>query len=312
MEKVFIGEVTERETKNALQPINIKTTTGFPKPKDLLPKRSSTNNTSRSPKATNTAIATKIATKPDIENDSVNVDYENENLKRVLSMSQAERDAAVREIQSMLSPSAVSNLLRIAERKNTQLVDIVNKDIKSCVALDVSLDENIYEDSEMPTTEAELESALQRSTNKQKAALEWTGKIEANKVMNMSSNSISTVVEAAAHSSSTSAPDPLSVPFRMKYDRFDLLGCKIAEQSLIASQIESILTSSSFTAFLTDLQRHDIAMMCVELLSSCGCLTAPPTPDSQPQHELHNHQYDQNKPGYTFQEISEVIIYIDL
>lgn len=160
----------------------------------------------------------------------------------------------------------------------------------------------------MPKTEAELEAALQRSSMKQRAALEWTGKVGSNQLSSSESKSVVAKSDYDASVPETSSSDPLSVPYRMKYDRFDLTGRKIEDLSLITSQIESILTSAPLMASYSESQRHDIAARCVDLVLRSGCLAAPPEHDSQPQHELHNHQFDQNKPGYTFQEISEVSI----
>jgi hypothetical protein len=97
--------------------------------------------------------------------------------------------------------------------------------------------------------------------------------------------------------------------FRLSTDRFDLNGHKVISPSLLYSHLFNLFTSNPP---FSSLPANALITLCHDIINTFQKLhffTIPPTENeiyTQPQHELYHHQYDQDTPGYSFIEISEV------
>jgi len=93
---------------------------------------------------------------------------------------------------------------------------------------------------------------------------------------------------------------------RVKHDRFDLDGRRVIKSEDIKDDIrESIKDNPLFLKSLSTEGLDRIVSYLIERMLSAD-IVVEHTSSSQPQDELLNHEFDRDKPGYTFKEISEM------
>lgn len=327
MEKVFAGEVIERPV-SAPKPI-IASSSGFPRSA-----KSSTTSKYIATKEDNgnvfmTSLAYKVNNKPAAltkdnqssqssqfvdstihrahmnENHSLlsttsnsthnptsderSEDYEKDNINAILSMSKQQRENALGEITSTLSSKSIQFLLnKISDKKRSEVANLIQNNLRQPEFDKSRVTVNMAE----LTTHEEIDLALSNAPQVAQASTEW---IRGN------------ITVCNSNQTPHNSNNNLTSSFRLNKDRFDLKGCKVINPDILSSQILEIFLLTYPFSHIPSEQLQTLISSFVRQLLHIGFFTAPSPEDSQPQHELHNHQYDQDQPGYTFTEISEVI-----
>jgi hypothetical protein len=282
----MIGNVIEK-TSETLKPIIINKN-GFPQPKRIsYPSKKANNQLKQMVSQQETSSNHKVPV------DFNDIDYETKNLQIILSMTEEEREEAISEISQVLSKSSIDFLMK--KNVSTKVIESVQS------KLSVSESASVVDRLETVNSEEELMKLVEKAPKELKASLEWIHGNQNNKE-NKNKPSLNSNVD------STSG-------FRMTQDRFDLKGRKVVKKDSVTSQIFDLIKSSHPFLELDKKgidQIYQIMNRYVMGLLNIQYFVHPPPIDNQPQHELFNHQFDQNVPGYNMIEISEVIIYLFL
>ena len=288
MDKIFIGgEVKERIAPTAPKPIKI-TTSGFPS-------SGSRNQVPKSRSISKAPIIKPLASRKEdtIQTKSDIIDFEKQNIMKVESMSDQERQSAINDIKMLLSPKSIEYLLKqsksaIATRPIEPKVAATHE---STYQKDANPSELLSQSLAAPTDEIELNIALKTASKNVQDSIAWTQPTT-------QTNSLKPTVTESSSS------------FRMNKDRFNLQGVKVIAPDILLTQTLSFFQSIPLlTSTISSDTLHSFSKTCVDCMYTLHIVESPPAADSQPQHELHNHQFDQDAPGYTVTEIIEVFIY---
>jgi hypothetical protein len=279
MASIFFGDVIEKSGSTP-QPM-IQRNTGFPESIVLRSK----------PRELKTILKSNITI--GIQTTEFNFeqlkDYEIENIQKILNMSEDERKTALEEIsQSISNPETLNYLKSSMKNKNQVETEFKKKDYF-----------NPPFDMSLISTENELKVAVSNSSKPLQDSLRWTSEN-----VNISDKIKSDTLNQSFGNRSSS-----KLYSRLTTDRFDLNGSRVVEPGIMKDQILKVLKDSSPFSLLSSLELDSITDCIINMLYESHILIIPPVEsETQPQHELYNHESDQEKPGYTFKEIDEVII----
>ena len=305
--QVFSGDVVERKSSEPKQFI-LKPNSGFPKSSHTRNQHIKTDTPSTSTFINNDVEQKKqfLAISKTCEND-----FEQNNIQQIMSMSKTELDEAMQEIMTTFSPKSLEILNRRSTIDSLKQNTAILSDNISTEKIDTTDYQNSVIDIASISSEHELQNAISNAPPQVQLNVEWIkplgNKIVVTKTEIEKNHSSNTTNKGNKEIKNNIENKSTATGFRLTSDRFDLSGSKVIEHSVLYSQMKELFTT---TDPLSSLSSNDIHNLCEEILhlfNTLGFFRYPPSDiDSQPQHELYNHQYDQHLPGYSFQEISEV------
>ena len=254
-----------------------------------------------------TDIGTSNRAKTVDELQATNGHNSDENTHVIEAMSKEDRQAALHEVESILSPESIAFLRNRRNQKQQPMQKqsggnggIVESKVPHTVDTGVK-ESSGAGDSDCVTAPGPLATTLEELLLAQKHApkavresLAWTTPSGLEKIAH---NTLQTQAIAADFASAKSAQ---SAPLK---DRFDLAGLKLVQPQSMQERIEVCLTALGLSARATSTLAADVyALSCQHLCADSNEVLAEWNASSQPQHPLLQHEFEPQRVGYTIEE----------